>query len=445
MTKRIDLTEGKPWKIILAFSGPLLFGNLLQQFYNIADSAIVGHFIGKEALAAVSASFFIYYFVIALVIGIGSGTTVVVSQLYGAKEYDKVQRTFSSLFIFLLIAGAVLSILSILLAKPIFLLTNTPKEILPLAILYFRIYMGGTFFFITFNSVLSILRGTGDSFHPMLFVGITTILNIVLDLFFILFLKWGVAGAAFATIIAQGIGMCISLYYINFFHPLLSLKKKDMVFDKKLFVRGLKIGLPTSVQQCAIAIGLVALLGIVNSFGTDTLTAYGAAGRIDMLITQAILTLSSAIAAFCGQNIGAKKFDRIKKGVHFAMWLNIAFSLIMLTCIYFFGSQMISFFTADQNVMRIGKEYLLITGVFMFFHGAMNVYNGALRGAGKTLFIMLTGIFSLWLIRIPLAYWLSAEFGATGIWAAISLSFLIGFSITYLYYRIEIKKILSHK
>ena len=423
-----DLTEGKVWKVIVRFALPLLVGNLLQQFYNITDSIIVGQFLGKEALAAVSASFFIYYFIISLVIGVGSGTTVVISQLFGAKQYQKVQLAFSSFFIFMLVGGIILSIAGIIFAEPVFRLTNTPEEVIPQAVAYFRIYIGGTFLFVTFNSIISILRGVGESVRPMLFILITTVLNIAFDLLFILVFKWGIEGAARATVVSQGIGMCIALAYVNNTHPLLSIKKQDMLFDWKLFKESLKIGLPTSVQQCAIALGLIALLGIVNSFGTNTLTAYGAAGKIDTIITQAVLTLSGALAAFCGQNIGAGRLDRVKKGVQFTMYTNIA--------LYLFGNEMMRIFTKDIDVVAIGKEYLLIIGGFFIVHGALNVYNGALRGAGDTLFPMITSLVCLWLIRIPLAYYLSSWLGRNGIWWAIGISITIGLIVTFVYYKI---------
>ena len=430
-----DLTEGKVWKVIVRFAVPLLVGNLLQQFYNITDSIIVGQFLGKEALAAVSASFFIYYFIISLVIGVGSGTTVVISQLFGAKQYQKVQLAFSSFFIFMLVGGIILSIAGIIFAEPVFRLTNTPEEVIPQAVAYFRIYIGGTFLFVTFNSIISILRGVGESVRPMLFILITTVLNIAFDLLFILVFKWGIEGAARATVVSQGIGMCIALAYVNNTHPLLSIKKQDMLFDWKLFKESLKIGLPTSVQQCAIALGLIALLGIVNSFGTNTLTAYGAAGKIDTIITQAILTLSGALAAFCGQNSGAGRLDRVKKGVQFTMYTNIALGLLTFAAVYLFGNEMMRIFTKDIDVVAIGKEYLLIIGGFFIVHGALNVYNGALRGAGDTLFPMITSLVCLWLIRIPLAYYLSSWLGRNGIWWAIGISITIGLIVTCVYYK----------
>ena len=385
-----DLTSGAVWKVILRFAFPLLIGNLLQQLYNVTDSVIVGQFLGKESLAAVSASFFIYYFIISLVIGIGSGTSVVISQFFGAKEFNKVQKAFSSFFIFMLVAGV----------------------------------------------LLSIVRGVGESVRPMLFILLTTILNIALDLLFIVVFKWGIEGAARATVIAQGIGMCVALGYVNNTHPLLSIKKQDLLFDMGLFKEGLRIGLPSSVQQCAISLGLIALLGIVNSFGTDTLTAYGAAGKIDTIIIQAVLTLSGALAAFCGQNIGAGHLDRVRDGVRFAMLVNLLLGLATFTAIYFFGDKMMLAFTKDPEVIRIGKEYLLIMGGFFVVHGGLNVFNGALRGAGDTLFPMAVSITCLWLIRIPLAYWFSSIWGRSGIWWAIGASLCIGLTITYIYYKL---------
>ena len=430
-----DLTEGPVWKVILRFAFPLLIGNVLQQAYNLTDSIIVGQFLGKEALAAVSASYFIYYFVISLVIGIGSGTTVVISQLYGAKQYAKVQLAFSSFFIFMLVAGIALSIAGIIFAEPLFRITRTPEEVIPQAVSYFRIYIGGTFLFVTFNSIISILRGVGESIRPMVFILITTVLNVLLDLLFILVLHWGIEGAARATVLAQGIGMCIALVYVNNTHPLFSIKKKDMLFDSRLFRESLRIGLPTSVQQCAIAIGLVALLGIVNQFGTDTLTAYGAAGKIDTLITQAILTLSGALAAFCGQNIGARRWKRVQQGVRFTMLANIAIGLLTFLTVWLFGNELMLIFTDDANVIAIGKEYLLIISGFFAIHGALNVLNGALRGAGSTLFPMITSLLCLWIFRIPLAYGFSAWFGRVGIWWAIGFSITIGLVATLIYYK----------
>ena len=292
-----DLTRGAVWRVIPAFALPLLVGNLTQQVYNLTDSVIVGRFLGKEALAAVSASFFIYYFIISLAIGVGSGITVVVSQRFGARDHDAVQRAFSSFLLFATVAGAVLSVVGVVGADGFFRLTRTPPEVMPYALRYFRVYAAGTLFFILFYSALSILRGIGDSVRPMRFVLATAVLNIAFDLLFILVFRWDIEGAAAATVLAQACGVALAIRHIRR-HDLLSLRRRDLVFDRPLFLQGVRIGIPTGVQQCAIAIGLVALLGIVNGFGADTLTAYGAAGKIDSIIVQIILTLPLGIT--CG-------------------------------------------------------------------------------------------------------------------------------------------------
>ena len=434
MKRQHDLTQGAVWKVILTFAFPLLVGNLIQQVYNLTDSVIVGSFLGKEALAAVSASFFIYYFIISFVIGIGSGITVIVSQYFGARQYDKVQRAFSSFCGFTLIAGIFLSVSGIVFTEDFFRLTRTPEEVIPQAVRYFRIYAGGTVLFITFHSMSSVLRSMGDSARPMIFVLITAVLNILFDLLFIIGFGWEIEGAALATVAAQGVGVCIVLAYIHRRHPLLSIRRKDWGFDGKLFMQGLRIGIPTSIQQVSIAIGLVALLGIVNRFGTDTLTAYGAAGKVDSFITQALLTVSSALAAFCGQNIGAQRWDRVRSGVHFALTFNLLFCGTVFVAVYFFGKEMMRAFTHDADVIAIGYEYLLILGSFLAVHGALGIFNGAMRGAGDTLFAMVTGIVTFWLIRIPLAYGLSHAWGRVGIWWAIVLSISLGFVATYIYY-----------
>ena len=429
-----DLTQGKVWKIIPAFVFPLLIGNLLQQTYNIVDSVIVGQFLGKEALAAVSASFFIYYFIISLVIGVGSGITVVISQYYGAKQYDKVQQAFSSILIFTVFIGLLLSAVGVVFSESFFRLTKTPEDVISDAVRYFRIFIGGTFIFITLNSLLSVFRGMGDSRRPMIFIFITAALNIILDILFVIVFRWDIEGVAFATILAQAVGVVVCLVYLNKRHKLLSIKRKDLKFEPSLFFRGMKIGLPTSVQQCSLSVGLLMLLGVVNIFGTDTLTAYGAAGRIDALITQVILTLSSAISAFCGQNIGAGTVSRVREGVRFAILVNTLFALMVFSLICFFGREMMMIFTPDESVISIGYNYLIIVGAVFILHGAMNVMNGAMRGAGDTLFAMVTGIVAFWLIRLPLAYFLSERMGYSGIWWAICISITLGFIATYIYY-----------
>lgn len=429
-----DLTQGSISKVITSFTLPLLVGNILLQFYSITDAAIIGQFLGKEALAGVSASFFIYYLLISLMIGIGSGITVIISQYTGAKNRTKVQAAFTSFILFLPLAGLIISSLGIWFAEPLFKLIKTPEAVLEPATTYFKVYMIGAFIFLMFNSFLSILRGLGDSKAPMWFILISTILNIGFDLLFIITFKWGVAGAAWATLLAQTLTLILIILYVHHHQPYLSLKWKDLKFNPKIFFQGLKIGIPTSIQQSTMALGLTAMLSIVNGFGSDALTAFGAAGKIESLISQIILTLSSATATFCGQNIGAGKEDRLQKGIVFGRRINFVFSLIMFIAIIFFRDSMMRIFISDPLVINIGSSYLLIISFFMVFNGGMNLLNGVMRGGGDTLFAMLISLFSLWIIRIPLAEYISSKIGVDGIWWATGISFFLGYLATLLYF-----------
>jgi len=429
-----DLTQGKISRVIPRFVFPLLVANLLQQSCFLVDSIIIGNYLGKEALAAVSASFFLYYFVISLVIGVGSGISVVISHYYGATLFSKLQSAFASILIFNIIAGFILSFIGIAFSESLFRLTQTPEDVIPYAVRYFNVYIGGLFVFFIFNSIISVLRGMGDSYRPLFFVIVATILNIFFDILFVAILKTGTEGAAIASVIAQTVSVIAALFYLHRRHPFLSLSRKAIHFNKTIFLQGLKIGLPTGIQQCSLAIGLLALLSVVNTFGTDTLTAYGAAGKIDSLITQVILTLSSAMAAFCGQNIGAGNMKRARESVRFALIINTVFSVIIYLMICFFGRNMMLMFTTDEAVITIGRDYLFIVGAFFILNGATNILNGAMRGAGNTLYAMITGVVSFWFIRLPLAWILSDNYGYTGIWYSIAISITLCFLATLWFY-----------
>ena len=432
-----DLTVGKEWKVLLYFSFPLLLGNILQQLYLIIDSIIVGRFIGVEALAAISACYFVYYFIIALIIGIGSGISVVVSQYFGARRYSDVQLATTSFIIFTVFIGVLLSFAGIYLAEEIFRAMHTPEEVIPLAVEYFRIYIAGSFIYLIFNSLISILRGIGDARRPLYFSLASTLINVALCLLFVVVFGWGLKGAALSTVIAQLVGMVIAILYINIKHPIISLRWDKLRFDAKIFMQGIRIGIPTSVQQGAIALGLIALLRIVNQFGTPTLTAYGAAGKIDTFVMQPILALCSALAAFTGQNIGAGRFDRIRNGLRYSLLLTTAISAIAVVAVLLFGKEIMMLFTTDEEVIAIGREYLLIVSSFYIFHGWMNTFNGLLRGSGATFVPMVISIVTLWLIRIPVAYLFSDLWGVSGIWWSVAPVWILGFAATFTYYRLN--------
>lgn len=430
-----DLTEGKESSIILKFAMPMLLGNVFQQLYNVVDSIVVGQFIGKEALAAVGASFPIIFAFLSLLIGIATGSTIVIAQYFGAKDIEKVKRTINTLFVFLIIASIIVSIVSIYFSEDLFRLLKLPEEIMLQAKLYFNIFMGGIIVSFGFNGISAILRGLGDSKTPLYFMIIATLVNIVLDLLFVLVFKWGIAGVAVATVIAQGGAFVTAVIYLNRTHKIIRFSFKELTFDWQIFYKSLRIGLPTGIQQTFVALGMMALVSIVNRFGTNVIAAFSVATRIDSLASMPAMNFSAALSSFVGQNIGAGKIDRVKAGFVATLKMSSIISVLVSAIVLLFGDYIVRLFTTDPEVIRIGKDYLVIVGAFYIVFSSMFIIAGVMRGAGDTLIPMFISLIALWIIRIPAAWILSKRLGEIGIWWAIPVGWCIGLSLSYIYYK----------
>ncbi|HAF30733.1 MAG TPA: MATE family efflux transporter [Bacteroidales bacterium] len=429
-----DLTVGKEGPLILKFALPMLLGNVFQQFYNIVDSVIVGNFIGKEALAAVGASFPIIFAFLSLIIGIASGSTIVIAQYFGAKDIEKVKRTINTLFIFLFFASIAISIIGIYFSEDIFRLLRLPEEIIPQAKIYFNIFIGGVIVSFGFNGTSAILRGLGDSKTPLYFLIISTLVNIGLDLLFVLVFKWGIAGVAIASVIAQGGAFFSAVIYLNKTHKIIHFAFRGLKFDREIFKKSIRIGLPTGIQQTFVAAGMMALISIVNGFGTNVIAAYSVATRIDSLASLAAMNFSAALATFVGQNIGANKTNRVRAGFIATLKMSSVISVLVSATVLIFSNSIIGLFTNDPEVIRIGKEYLIIVGAFYIVFTAMFTIAGVMRGAGDTLIPMFISLIALWVIRIPGALILSHRLGETGIWWAIPMGWFVGFILSFAYY-----------
>jgi putative MATE family efflux protein len=429
-----DLTEGNEARLILNFTIPMLLGNLFQQSYHIINTIIVGNFLGKEALAAVGASFPIIFTLISLIVGVSIGGTIVIAQYFGAKDYKSVKLACDTVFIFFIVTSIILSIVGILFAESIFRLIKLPEDIIPEATTYLTIYFSGLILFFGFNGASAMLRGLGDSTTPLYFLIISTIVNIGLDLLFILVFKWGIAGAAFATIISQGGAFITLALYLNKYHEIIKFNIFKFQFDNKIFRESLRIGLPTGIQQTFISLGMLALMGIVNTFGTDVIAAYTVAGRIDNLAVLPAMNFGAALATFVGQNLGAGKPDRVKTGLKATLLMSSGISLILTLSIILLRRHLIGLFTDDNKVIQIGSRYLLIVSSFYLPFAAMFKINGVLRGAGDTFIPMFISLVSLWVVRVPLAWIFSRRIGETGIWWAIPVGWMIGLILYYLYY-----------
>lgn len=430
-----DLTEGKEGKLILNFALPMLAGNVFQQMYNVVDSIIIGKVLGKEALAAVGANFPLIFALISFVVGIAIGSTVIISQYFGAKQMDWVKRTIDTLYIFMFFATIIITTVGILTSKYIFQLISLPDDVIPLAVDYFTVYATGFIFFFGFQGTSAILRGLGDSKTPLYFLIISTLTNIGLDLFFVIGLGWGVKGVALATVIAQAGAFFTIVWYLNRYHSFLDFSPLKMRFDKEIFKKSLKIGLPTGFQQTFVSLGFLALYRIVNMFGTPTIAAYTIAMRIDMFAAMPAMNFSAALSTFVGQNIGANKFERIGRGLNSTLGMTSIISVTVTILAMFFAEPLMYLFTNDAEVVAVGKQYIYVVSGFYIVFSTMFIINGVLRGAGDTFFPMIITILSLWVIRIPASYFLSLKIGTLGIWWGIPVAWVFGVIASYVYYK----------
>ncbi|HBG0353179.1 TPA: MATE family efflux transporter, partial [Clostridioides difficile] len=435
-------------KSIFFFAMPMLIGSLFQQLYNTADSIIVGRFIGKEAMAAVSGANPIMFLLVAALMGVSLGFSILVSQFYGSGDLKKVKATIDTTYILLFIGSILISILGIVFGGPMLKLMNTPESVFAQSKLYLTIIFSGILFSAGYNSVSAILRGLGDSVTPLYFLIIATILNIVLDLTFIVVLRMGVEGVALATIMAQAVSFIISIIYLNKKHEVLKFKIKGIVYDNKIFKDGLRLGLPSGVQQMLFSIGNMALQFLVNSYGTSAMAAFGAGLRIENFISLPIMNLGSAVSTFVAQNIGAGENERVKKGIRESIKMTLVLAVTVIALILLFRENLIALFNTDKDVIKIGSSYLFIIGPFFLFIGTSFVLSSAMKGAGDSMFALISSIVSLWLGRLPASYMLSKFFGTDGIWMGIPFGWTLGLIVTVIYYKKghwKTKAIVNHR
>jgi len=370
-----------------------------------------------------------------MIIGLVMGTTVIISQYFGAKDFVRVKRAIDTMYIYSTIAGIIATIVGILISEPLLRLLGLPEEIMPQAVLYLKIYLSGIVIFFGFNGTSAVLRGLGDSKTPLYFLIIATVANIIFVLLFVAVFKWGVAGAAYATLLANAIAFGLAIYWLNKTHKLIRIAIKGLHFDREIFRKSVNIGLPTGIQQTLVAMGALALMGIVNKFGTNVIAGFSVASRLDALAVIPAMSFSQALSTFVGQNIGANKPERIRAGLIATLKMSGIVTIVTTIFIVFGGHLLMSMFTTDQEVIRLGDQYLTIVSIFYITFTLMFIYGGLMRGAGDTLIPMFISILSLWLIRIPMAWFLSGKIGAQGVWWSIPAGWVIGLILSYLYYK----------
>jgi len=429
-----DMTQGKISTAILTFAIPLFLGSVFQQLYNVVDSIIVGQFVGKEAMAAIGVSFPIMFLLIALVMGATMGSTVLISQYYGARDMKNLKKTIDTTWILLFWTVIVVTVAGLALGGWILKAMHTPGDIFFMAHRYTQIMFLGMVALFGYNGLSAILRGMGDSKTPLYLLILATVVNIGLDLLFVIVFHWGVEGAAIATVLAQGIAFVLGWIILSSRSELFRLRLSDLQFDSALLKKSLAIGMPSGIQQVMVAIGSMVLVGLVNRFGTDAIAAFTATGRIESFAMMPAMNISMAISTFVGQNIGAGKKDRVYQGVKVSFFLGNSIALVMSLLLVSFAAPLVMIFNRDPGVIQIGREYMSIVAPFYIAFMTMFVFNGALRGAGDTFIPMIVTILSLWGLRIPISVFLSQRLGTNGIWWGIPIAWLFGMIASLAYF-----------
>ena len=422
-----DLTKGSPAKLILMFTVPLLIGNVFQQFYNMVDMIIVGQTLGKNALAAVGATGSLTFLIIGFAQGLTAGLAIITAQRYGAKDYRGLKKSFAASVVISLIVTIVLTVLSLVFIHPMLQLMQTPPEIIDQAQTFISIILLGIFASMSFNLLSNVIRALGDSRTPLFFLIIAVIINVVLDLIFIILFGMGVEGAAIATVIAQVSSSVLCLVYIKKKIPLLQLRKKDFSFDKEEIRVHLNAALPMAFQSSIIAIGAIVLQAALNSLGTDVVAAQAAASRIDQFANQPMMSFGIAMATFSAQNYGAKEYGRILKGVKQTLMMSIGFSLVAGATVIFFGHSLMKLFvsSSETRVFELAQTYFNINGSLYWILAILFILRYTLQGLGQSKIPTIAGMMEL-LMRSFAAIILTGMFNETTETIGQRTTFLIG-------------------
>lgn len=440
MTK--DMTTGNPVKLILLFSIPLLIGNIFQQFYSMVDTIIVGRFIGVDALAAVGSTGSMSFLINGFVVGLTSGFAVLVSQKFGAKDEEGLKKAVASALVLALIATGIVTLVSVLLAKPMLHLMNTPDNIIDDANAYIIIIYAGTIATVVYNIIAGILRALGDSKTPLYFLIVASILNIVLDIVFIVNFSMGVAGAAWATIISQGVSGLLCIIYTYKKYKILRLKKEDFKVKSRVYKKHLKIGIPMALQFSITAIGIMTVQGALNVFGSSAIAAYTAASKVLQIVMQPAITFGVTMATYCGQNLGAKNYIRIKEGVKKCTEISVITSIIAGIILVFGGKFFVGLFieNPDASILAYAQECLNYSAIFFIPLGLIFIYRNALQGMAESFVPMMAGAFEL-IARAVVAFTLPSFIGYTGICLADPVAWLSAAIPLGIYYFKKMKSI----
>lgn len=438
----VNMTEGSPVRLLLAFSLPMLIGNIFQQLYNLVDSVIVGQFVGADALAAIGATGSITFFFFALCNGIGAGGGIVTSHFFGEGATDKVKNCIANTAYIMLVIPTTIGVIAFFAAGPILRLLNTPESIMADSKVYMQIMCVCMVMISVYNFASSMLRALGDSKTPLYFLIFSCLLNGVLDVIFVYNLKQGVWGAGIATLISNMVCGILCLVFAFRTNSYFKLARADWRVNPVIIGRCIRLGVPLSLQFSLIAISCMALQRVVNSFGPVAVAAFTATSRVEQLIHQPYGTLGTALSTYTGQNYGAKKHDRIIEGYKKSMILMAIFTVLMIPLIQIFGSPITRLFVKEPEVIEMGAKALRITSWFYIFLGVIYVVRGVLNGIGDATFALINGVTEVvGRFIVPVALCAVASIGVWGCWWSVGIVWFLSGLTAWLRYVYMKKKI----
>lgn len=436
--REVNLTEGSIFRKLIGFSMPMIAGNLLQQIYNLADTLIVGRYIGPDALASVGSAYTLMIFITSIIIGLCMGSGAFFSADYGAADQGKLREDISLSFRFILAVTGVAYLIIYPGMNLILRLLQTPQELMTMAREYVTVVFVGIFFVFLYNFYSYLLRGMGNSVMPLIFLAVSSVTNIVLDIWFVMGLRMGVSGAAWATVIAQALaGIGIMVYSMRKL-PLLRQHRGDSSLSLRRLREIIANDVATGIQQSVMNFGILMIQGLVNSFGTVVMAAFAAAVKIDTIAYMPAQEFGNAYSLFVSQNCGAKKEDRIRRGTHIAVASSAVFCVIISVLIWIFAGDLMRIFVDAEEVLILseGVRYLRIEGAMYVGIGILFLWYGYFRGIGRPHISLILTVISLG-TRVVVSYALAPNtpLGVVAIWCSIPVGWILADAAGLVFYR----------
>jgi len=433
---RVDLINGSIGSSLFLFALPMRIGNLFQQLYNMADSIIVGRFVGENALAAVGASYALTTVFISVAIGGSIGASVLTSRFLGAEDYGNLHLSINTALCFFVAFSIVLGVLGFLFSPHILEALNTPEAIRPQAIEYLRIYFAGLPFLFMYNVIAAIFNALGRSRIPLYFLIFSSVLNVVLDLFMVTVLQMGVAGVAIATVLAQGLSAVLSFVVLRRLIKVYPGVKGVPLFNRKYLAKMLRVAIPSTLQQSIVSIGMMLVQSVVNGFGEAALAGFSAGMRIESICVVPLSAMGNAVSTFVAQNIGARKWERVAKGYYASYGFLLAFAFVILIVLEFFNESIIESFLPQESsaeALQTGVAYLRFMGFFFILLGLKMATDGVLRGAGDMSVFTLANLLNL-TIRVLFSYGFAPIIGIQAVWIAVPVGWAVNYLVSLVRY-----------